>query len=148
MTIELLDTDSETREGSEAEGENGGKAADGGGKDGGGDDSTTPHQSSHAYLADFLSSTGGGMKISDEARAHLNLKPVFLRRSVRQYRKRNRHKLVPRPQQAPPSSSAGDAAATTNAATAATTTEATKTTVTLNNDASSTTKTGEKSEER
>jgi len=81
VTIELLDTDSETREGSEE-----GDDMDQGG-------STTNEDKAQAFLTNFL-----GMKISEEARQHFNLKPVFLRRSVRQYRKRNRHKLVPRPE--------------------------------------------------
>ena len=70
MWIELLDTDSDCRGGSEAE------------------DGENPD----SYLDRFL-----GMSISDEARSHLSKKPVFLCRSVRRYRKKTRHRIVPRP---------------------------------------------------
>ena len=74
VSIELLDTDSESRGVSEEEGE-------------GGDP---------AFLHRFL-----GMTVSEEARNHLAKKPVFLCRSVRRYRKSTRHKVVPRPEKEP-----------------------------------------------
>jgi len=72
MTIELLDTDStESRGVSDND-----------------DEADTPD----TILDTFL-----GMSISREAKNHLTKKPIFLRRSVRRYRKNTRHKIVPRP---------------------------------------------------
>ena len=91
VSLELMDTDSsETRDGS---GEDEG-TEDGAGGTAGTEGSATTNPD--AFLSNFL-----GMKISEEARNHFNLKPVFLRRSVRQYRKRNRHKIVQRPDKKP-----------------------------------------------
>jgi len=73
VMIELLDTDSDSR----------------GGSDGDEDNDQENHD---AFLDIFL-----GMSISDEARNHLSKKPIFLPRSVRKYRKSTRHKIVPRP---------------------------------------------------
>jgi len=74
VTIELLDTDSaDTREASDAEAE---------------DEPTNQD----AALENLL-----GPHISEDAKSHFLEKPVFLMRSVRQYRRKNRHKLVPRP---------------------------------------------------
>jgi len=76
VTIELLDTDSaETREGSEGDADADDEPSN---QDGALDNLIGPH-------------------ISEDAQAHLLVKPVFLMRSVRQYRRKNRHKLVPRP---------------------------------------------------
>ena len=81
MSIELLDTDSESRGNSEEEEGEGGETTD----------------STAAFLDKFL-----GMSVSEEARTHLAKKPVFLTRSVRRYRKSTRHKVVPRPEKEPP----------------------------------------------
>jgi len=77
VTIELLDTDSESRAGSDAEEDGEAEAND-------------------TFLENFLDT-----KMSSEARYHLNKKPVFLRRSVRRYRKSTRHKIVPRQEKEP-----------------------------------------------
>ena len=74
MTLELLDTDSDSRGGSD-------------------NDEEGETENPDSYLDRFL-----GMSISDEARNHLSKKPVFLCRSVRRYRKNTRHKIVPRPE--------------------------------------------------
>jgi len=73
LLVELLDTDSESR----------------GGSDG---DEECDQENHDNFLDIFL-----GMSISNEARDHLSKKPVFLPRSVRKYRKSTRHKIVPRP---------------------------------------------------
>lgn len=80
MAIELLDTDSAESRGVS---DNDDEAVDGGG---------SPDDSPDTILDTFL-----GMSISREAKNHLTKKPIFLRRSVRRYRKNTRHKIVPRP---------------------------------------------------
>merc|ERR1712079_866915 len=80
MTVELLDTETESRNGSEKEEEEG--------KD-------EKQQQLEAYVARFLG-PGEPMTLSPCTVSHLARKPVFLSRSVRSYRAKTRHKIVPR----------------------------------------------------
>ena len=81
MTVELLDTETESRNGSENEEEEEGK--------------DEKQQQLEAYVARFLG-PGEPMTLSPCTVSHLARKPVFLSRSVRIYRAKTRHKIVPR----------------------------------------------------
>eukprot|EP00090_Calanus_glacialis_P031781 TRINITY_DN52800_c0_g1_i1.p1 TRINITY_DN52800_c0_g1~~TRINITY_DN52800_c0_g1_i1.p1 ORF type:complete len:1465 (-),score=323.77 TRINITY_DN52800_c0_g1_i1:648-5042(-) len=81
MTVELLDTETESRNGSENEEEEEGK--------------DEKQQQLEAYVARFLG-PGEPMTLSPCTVSHLARKPVFLSRSVRSYRAKTRHKIVPR----------------------------------------------------
>ena len=85
MTVELLDTETESRNGSENEEE------EEEGKD-------EKQQQLEAYVARFLG-PGEPMTLSSCTVSHLARKPVFLSRSVRSYRAKTRHKIVPRQQE-------------------------------------------------
>ena len=83
MCVELLDTETESRGGSELEEEEGG-------------DSKDEKQSQlESYVARFLG-PGEPLSLSPCTMSHLAKKPVFLARSVKNYRSKTRHKIVPR----------------------------------------------------
>ena len=82
MCVELMDTESESRGGSEAEEE----------------ESETKDEKQHqleSYIARFLG-PGEPLSLSPCTMSHLAKKPVFLARSVKNYRAKTRHKIVPR----------------------------------------------------
>ena len=81
LTVELLDTESESRNGSEEEAEEEDKVR-------------VSQQNVERFLAP-------GETVSQETKSHLVQKPVFLARSVRSYRRKTRHRLVPRPENLP-----------------------------------------------
>ena len=88
MTVELLDTETESRQGnSEAEEEE--------------DDDEEGKQDQHQleqYVARFLGPGEQNVNsLCPNTMVHLARKPVFLSRSVRSYRAKTRHKIVPRP---------------------------------------------------
>ncbi len=87
MTVELIDT--ESGESRCSEGEEGG--------DGGGAGRASDHPDA-AYLERFLAPPFG-CSLSLETRRRLAQRPVFLCRSVTSYRRRVRHRIVPRPKQ-------------------------------------------------
>ena len=78
--MELLDTENGSRHGS----------------DGDDDDKKAENASTRLeqYVERFIAP---GDTVSEETRAHLARKPVFLARSVRSYRRSTQHRLVPRP---------------------------------------------------
>jgi len=88
MTVELLDTETESRQGnSEAEEED---EEDEEGK-------PDQHQLEQ-YVARFLGPGDQSVNsLCPNTMLHLARKPVFLSRSVRSYRAKTRHKIVPRP---------------------------------------------------
>ena len=89
MTIELLDTESESRQGgSEAEEEDDDE------------EGKQDQQRLEQYVARFLGPGEPSLTLCTSTMVHLARKPVFLSRSVRSYRSKTRHKIVPRP---PPS---------------------------------------------
>ena len=82
MCVELLDTETESRGGSEAEEE----------------EVETKDEKQHqleSYVARFLG-PGEPLSLSPCTMSHLAKKPVFLARSVKNYRAKTRHKIVPR----------------------------------------------------
>jgi paired amphipathic helix protein Sin3a len=81
MTVELLDTETESRIGSENEEEEEGK--------------DEKQQQLEAYVARFLG-PGEPMTLSPDTVSHLARKPVFCPRLVRNYRAKTRHRIVPR----------------------------------------------------
>ena len=81
MTVELLDTESDSNNGSENEEEEESK--------------DEKQQQLESYVARFLG-PGEPMTLSPCTVSHLARKPVFLSRSVRSYRAKTRHKIVPR----------------------------------------------------
>jgi len=88
MTVELLDTETESRQGnSEAEEED--------------EDDEEGKQDQHQleqYVARFLGPGEQNVNsLCPNTMVHLARKPVFLSRSVRSYRAKTRHKIVPRP---------------------------------------------------
>ena len=88
MTVELLDTETESRQGnSEAEEED--------------EDDEEGKQDRHQleqYVARFLGPGEQNVNsLCPNTMVHLARKPVFLSRSVRSYRAKTRHKIVPRP---------------------------------------------------
>jgi hypothetical protein len=88
MTVELIDT--ESGESRCSEGEEGGDGGGGGGR-------ASDHPDA-AYLERFLAPPFG-CSLSLETRRRLAQRPVFLCRSVTSYRRRVRHRIVPRPKQ-------------------------------------------------
>ena len=93
VTVELLDTESESvRGGSEGEEEEGEAGKE------------EKQQQLEAYVARFLG-PGEPLSLSPCTVTHLARKPVFLSRSVKSYRAKTRHRIVPRqaaPDPAPP----------------------------------------------
>jgi paired amphipathic helix protein Sin3a len=100
MTVELLDTETESRNGSENEEEEEGK--------------DEKQQQLEAYVARFLG-PGEPMTLSPCTVSHLARKPVFLTRSVRSYRAKTRHKIVPRQIPEPTPAEGGELKEETNA---------------------------------
>merc|ERR1719309_914861 len=82
MTVELLDTETESRQGSEQEE----------------DEEEGKQQQLSQYVARFLGPGEPSLTLCPSTMAHLARKPVFLSRLVRSYRAKTRHKIVPRPQ--------------------------------------------------
>ena len=83
MCVELLDTETESRGGSELEEEEGGDSKD------------EKQNQLESYVARFLG-PGEPLSLSPCTMTHLAKKPVFLARSVKNYRAKTRHKIVPR----------------------------------------------------
>ena len=83
MCVELLDTETESRGGSELEEEEGGDSKD------------EKQNQLESYVARFLG-PGEPLSLSPCTMSHLAKKPVFLARSVKNYRAKTRHKIVPR----------------------------------------------------
>ena len=87
MTVELLDTETESRLGGtdidEEEDDD--------------EDGKPDQQQLEQYVARFLGPGEPSLTLSPSTMAHLARKPVFLSRSVRSYRAKTRHKIVPRP---------------------------------------------------
>ena len=83
MCVELLDTETESRGGSELEEEEGGDSKD------------EKQNQLESYVARFLG-PGEPLSLSPCTMTHLTKKPVFLARSVKNYRAKTRHKIVPR----------------------------------------------------
>jgi hypothetical protein len=88
MTVELIDTESGESRCSEGEE----------GVDGGGGAGRVSDHPDAAYLERFLAPPYGS-SLSLETRRRLAQRPVFLCRSVTSYRRRVRHRIVPRPKQ-------------------------------------------------
>jgi paired amphipathic helix protein Sin3a len=87
MTVELLDTETESRQGgSEVEEEDEDE-----------EERKQDQQQLEQYVARFLGPGEPSLTLSTSTMAHLARKPVFLSRSVRNYRSKTRHKIVPRP---------------------------------------------------
>ena len=82
MCFELLDTEAESRGGSEAEEEEL-------------ETKDEKQQQLESYVARFLG-PGEPLSLSPCTMSHLAKKPVFLARSVKNYRAKTRHKIVPR----------------------------------------------------
>ena len=81
MCFELLDTETDSRQGSEVE-----------------EDEETKdekQQQLESYVSRFLG-PGEPLTLSPVTVTHLAKKPVFLARSVKKYRAKTRHKIVPR----------------------------------------------------
>ena len=88
MTVELLDTENESRqEGSDAEEED----------DEDDEAKQEQQQQLEQYVSRFLGPGEPSLTLCSSTMAHLARKPVFLSRSVRSYRAKTRHKIVPRP---------------------------------------------------
>ena len=88
MTVELLDTETESRQGnSEAEEEDEDE-----------EEGKQDQQQLEQYVARFLGPGEQNVNsLCPNTMVHLARKPVFLSRSVRSYRAKTRHKIVPRP---------------------------------------------------
>ena len=84
MCVELLDTETESRGGSELEEEEGGDS-----------NKEEKQNQLESYVARFLG-PGEPLSLSPCTMSHLAKKPVFLARSVKNYRAKTRHKIVPR----------------------------------------------------
>jgi len=83
MCFELLDTETESRNGNNSDNEEEDETKD------------EKHQQLEAYIARFLG-PGEPLSLSPCTMSHLAKKPVFLARSVKNYRAKTRHKIVPR----------------------------------------------------
>ena len=81
MCFELLDTETDSRQGSEAEEDE--------------DTKDEKQQQLESYVSRFLG-PGEPLTLSPVTVTHLAKKPVFLARSVKNYRAKTRHKIVPR----------------------------------------------------
>ena len=81
MCFELLDTETDSRNGSDNEDED--------------DNKGEKQQQLESYIARFLG-PGEPLTLSPVTMTHLAKKPVFLARSVKSYRAKTRHKIVPR----------------------------------------------------
>ena len=81
MCFELLDTETDSRQGSEAEEDE--------------DTKDEKQQQLESYVSRFLG-PGEPLTLSPVTVTHLAKKPVFLARSVKSYRAKTRHKIVPR----------------------------------------------------
>ena len=81
MCFELLDTETDSRQGSEVEEDE--------------DTKDEKQQQLESYVSRFLG-PGEPLTLSPVTVTHLAKKPVFLARSVKKYRAKTRHKIVPR----------------------------------------------------
>ena len=81
MCFELLDTETDSRNGSENEEDD--------------ENKDEKQQQLESYIARFLG-PGEPLTLSPVTVSHLAKKPVFLARSVKSYRAKTRHKIVPR----------------------------------------------------
>ena len=82
MCFELLDTETDSRQGSENEEEEG-------------ESRDEKQMALETYVSRFLG-PGEPLSLSPVTMTHLAKKPCFLARSVKSYRAKTRHKIVPR----------------------------------------------------